>query len=384
MTMDPNNSKQASSTFNSTRILYLDHLRAFLIVLVVLGHSAFAYAVSLPNQWSINPEKIIVCDVIILLGNVFFMITFFLISGYFSLLSLQKKSVKNFLKQRFVRLGIPLIVGLLFINPSISYIRHLVKDQQVPSYIQYWFTVYLTGKIDFEHLWFLLCLIIFSIMLCVIFVIEKNMTEFVYCSNPKQLSSKILLSFALFCGLIFFAVNIFVSDEKWFFFGGIQPTRFVLYTAYFFLGVSAFKYKWFSVEKRFDKILLWAISALLLTVSLLAFYTNFYFEIERSILLMFFRAMLWSFLGLSIFMTLIRIFHYNYDRPSRLWQKISDNAYAIYIIHLPVIVILQYLLIKLPLLPFVKFMIVFFAGLIISYLMSEYLIHRIPIVKNII
>ena len=57
----------------------------------------------------------------------FFMGFFFLISGYFTTGSYDRKGAWYFFKDRLVRLGIPLIFYLIFIDPLIEYALALSK-----------------------------------------------------------------------------------------------------------------------------------------------------------------------------------------------------------------------------------------------------------------
>jgi len=373
--------KQIIASLNSNRIYFLDNLKSFLIILVVLGHSAFAYTTTMPERWSINPEKNIIFDIFVLFGHVFFMISFFAISGYFSFFSIKKYQVKTFLKKRFIRLGIPLVIGIIFLNPIISYVRQLSINQSTPNYFQYWIHIYIFKKFDTEHLWFLVTLIILSVLISIIVFIKKDIFKNSFLKKPSTHFLGTLIIFATINGLLFFLVNLLTSDKTYVFFGSIQPTRFVLYTGFFFMGAYFFKHGRSFINTKTNNTFFWLISVIILSVVFLLFYSIFK-EIENSIFLMLIRGMIWSFLGLIIFIFLIKLFYEKFNRPSRIGQKISRNVYPIYIFHLPFVVALQYTLVNVPLSLFIKFSIVSFISFSISFLIGEFIICRFSVIKK--
>jgi glucan biosynthesis protein C len=106
------------------RIYFADHLRVALVILVILHHLSVIYAANTPFYY-LEPAKgdyvaVLVLVLFQLLNQAYFMGLFFLLSGYFSPGSFDRKGPAQFLKDRLLRLGIPLLVFLFALNPIAS------------------------------------------------------------------------------------------------------------------------------------------------------------------------------------------------------------------------------------------------------------------------
>ena len=97
----------------TNRIFYIDNLRIFLISLVVLLHLNITYGA--PGSWYYNESEAGMPEIILqsmfnAANQAFFMGMFFFISTFFTAASLKRKTTGRFVKDRIVRLGIPLLV----------------------------------------------------------------------------------------------------------------------------------------------------------------------------------------------------------------------------------------------------------------------------------
>jgi hypothetical protein len=86
---------------------YIDNIRIYLTILVILHHLAIAYEGS--DLWPLTePPTDSISPIIFLLFNAinqsYFMSFFFILAGYFTPLSLEKKGPTNFMKGRLIRL----------------------------------------------------------------------------------------------------------------------------------------------------------------------------------------------------------------------------------------------------------------------------------------
>ena len=105
-------SEQASAK-PRTRLFHLDNLRIYLTILVILHHAALAYG-GLGN-WAIQDLAVDDISPILLtmfnaVNQSYFMSAFFLLAGYFTPRSFEKKGSLRFLLDRLIRLVIPLVV----------------------------------------------------------------------------------------------------------------------------------------------------------------------------------------------------------------------------------------------------------------------------------
>lgn len=145
----------------------MDNLRLFLIVMIVLHHVAVAYGGS--GGWPLKETPTDEISPIIFLFfnaiNQSYVLSFFyLLSGYFVPRSYDKKGPKIFLKDRLIRLGIPLLVYTILIVPIIDYIvLNFAEGKEVSFFgmiayrLQNLISTWETGP-----LWFVEALLIFS------------------------------------------------------------------------------------------------------------------------------------------------------------------------------------------------------------------------------
>jgi glucan biosynthesis protein C len=105
------------------RLPWVDHLRTFVIVLVVNLHACVSY--SHVGDWYFMSERepTLAAKVpfIVWEGHLqsFFMGLLFLISGYFAYVSLARRGPWRFMRERLLRLGLPALFYMLVIHPFI-------------------------------------------------------------------------------------------------------------------------------------------------------------------------------------------------------------------------------------------------------------------------
>lgn len=101
---------------DTKRLYYLDNLRVAVIILVIAHHVGQAYGPT-GGWWPIQEEtRSALLGPFFTVNRSFFMSLFFMISGYFTVMSFRSKGGQAFLKDRFLRLGIPtLVFGLIMI-----------------------------------------------------------------------------------------------------------------------------------------------------------------------------------------------------------------------------------------------------------------------------
>jgi len=117
------------------RLLYIDNIRVFLTILVLLHHLMITYSGT--GDWYYNegsPDFIATAlgGWFCATNQAYFMGLFLLISAYFVPGSYDRKGAGKFLKARLIRLGIPLAVYSWIINPDLRLLplsrgdRHLL------------------------------------------------------------------------------------------------------------------------------------------------------------------------------------------------------------------------------------------------------------------
>ena len=158
--------------------------------------------VTLAPMWPVNDKGSWFFDFAIFEGHLFVMELFFVISGFMFAMELKKSSVPKILKNRFKRIVIPFILGLIVLVPIVlslfslgNHVGFTFLDFDVikTSYISGW----VLGFENFfptAHLWFLYYLIIFYILTLslksVIYKIKFNYIFNLYVLYEKMDSRK--------------------------------------------------------------------------------------------------------------------------------------------------------------------------------------------------
>src|SRR5580692_3615096 len=103
------------------RDFYIDRLRSAMVALVILHHTAITYGAIGGWFWrEIEPSSAPSSVLLVLFcttNQAYFMGFFFLLAGYFTPASLDRKGYKQFILDRFIRLGIPILAFGLILGP---------------------------------------------------------------------------------------------------------------------------------------------------------------------------------------------------------------------------------------------------------------------------
>ena len=151
----------------SSRQAYLDWLRIGAIIAVLFFHSSMPFASD--EKWHIgNKERSDLFAEFAFWLSRFRMQLLFFISGAVSYYMLKKYDGKYFIAQRWKRLMIPLLFGMLVIVPPQIYMER-VANGYTGSYWQFYPTVfefrpYPGGNTSWHHLWFILYLFIYDLI----------------------------------------------------------------------------------------------------------------------------------------------------------------------------------------------------------------------------
>jgi glucans biosynthesis protein C len=359
------------------RLIFIDNLKLHLIILVILHHIAVAYGGS--GSWPLKEKATDSISPILFtlftgINQSFFMSLFFLLSGYFVYDSLQRKGALTFIKDRFVRLGIPLALYPIIIAPIIHYL--------VIRY-QYGYTGTFLGSIkivwDVGPLWFLEILLIFS----VIYVVLKPKLSLFKDSFPP--ARHIILSMIIIA-IITFIVRIFFPVDVW-----IHVFMFAHFTAYafmFFIGIAAYKNNWLD---HIEKLKNWkyAASAFILLLPLMMLGVILFGNMDTAPFLggLTWQSLVFAFWDItacfSIILALLYLYKSRFDKQPALARWLSPNYYGAYIFHQLVIIAVMVPLLQYAFPSTLKALIVAIAAILLSFILTA-LIRMIPFTKKVL
>jgi glucan biosynthesis protein C len=150
------------------RLHDVDGLRAILMILVCVGHVLLMYAHG-PEYFITSPDKSSIVTALAALLTVFHMPAFFLLAGFFTVRSLGRKPVADWLAGRARRLLIPMLTGIVLVSPLAILAATLAVRGPMPGPVANFSPDYVTSLLVFDsrwlgHLWFLPCLFVLSAM----------------------------------------------------------------------------------------------------------------------------------------------------------------------------------------------------------------------------
>ena len=133
-------SSTAAPTTTRPRLFYLDNLRVALTALVVIHHSAATYS-DIPGAWYYSEQG---SDSsagflfgLLMINQAFFMGAFFLIAGFFVPGSFDRKGGRRFLRERLLRLGVPLLIFLVLLRPLVTLGIYAEYRAELPYWLFY-------------------------------------------------------------------------------------------------------------------------------------------------------------------------------------------------------------------------------------------------------
>ncbi len=378
------------------RYLFLDNIKVLFTILVIYWHVMVTYVDA--GWWyykesnPTDPSSYIFLLLLVSIGGIFqtsLLGLFFLLGGYFTPNSYDRKGGYLFWKERIIRIGIPLLLYVVLINPVMIYTLSLlgIPPWDTSPYLQgsffdYYFIMFQTwqGIIDFFSfggpMWFLRVLL----LLTAIYTLLRQTMKFdtVRRRIPHEIEIPrfiYLLFLAIVLGLLTFVVRIFLPiDDRPL---EIPWGQLIQYFMMFGVGVMCVRNKWFEkITKRQVQFWMFAI-----VISMLLIYLDFFFVLGVEADLAVFsggfniHALLFSIadnvICIGVIFVIIKVFYAKCNKQGPFLQRFSRSAYHMYLVHPPILVSLSLGIAFLDLNPLAKIGIVFSLAVILCYLTSE-------------
>lgn len=376
--------KLLSLSNNKTpRIHSLDALRAIMMLLGLVLHSAMTYMVMPTGAWSLkDPSSTsVIADFLVFFIHTFRMPVFFLVAGFFGALLFYERQPRLMIKNRISRIVFPFVVFLLILYPisifSYGYTSAVFAGQENPGITALHFFTDFTSYLPRRtfHLWFLYYLILITGVTTILALLLRNTGH--WTQKVKEVFSWIiqrpLVRIVVFSSMIFVLLTLlgtamvdasvsFIPDRDTFiYFCFFYLTGWLLYLSKEHLTTFT-QYDWASV-----------FLALVLAVAhglIILFY-----KLEpngNSILLILLSAIE---LGLLIF-GITGLFIRYFSLHSARMRYISDASYWVYLIHLPMTALFPAFLAALPLPALLKFLIVVSITSLICFVSYHFLVRN--------
>lgn len=356
-----------------TRHFDLDWIKVLAMMVVFLYHCSMFFN---SFDWHIKNNSInhTYIEVFSLLVGNWIMPIFFLVSGIATYYALNRRNTKSFLKERFLRLGLPLLLGIFLLSPPQVYFERITNHQFRGSFLEffphYFDGLYLeiggNGNFAFfgHHLWYLLMLLIFLVITLPFFLKTKRMAVGKEFNILHYLFIPIPLSIAAL------TVNNVVNLASW---GMIFYLLLYIFGFYFFARESLRGFV------RKIGFLAGALS-ILTTASYISWVFFYGFPIKISIgwaIFMMIRVLLvWN----MIFFILYLGDKY-FNVSNRALKYSSEASMPFYVLHQPIIILLGFFIYNLEWTVPVKLIFLISAAFLIIMGFYELIIRRVNILR---
>jgi glucan biosynthesis protein C len=374
------------------RLFFVDNLRTLAIILVFLVHLAITYGGS--GLWYYKEGQLTAPESYVFLAftcicQAFFMGLLFLLAGYFTPASFDRKGAGQFVLGRLTRLWLPVGVFIFLIDPFMEYALIMTGVMPSPTGLPITTQAFLGlftnpfAGLGFGPLWFIEALFFFTLTYVVWRLLSRSP------SKPHPIPRNLAIALlAIALGTVTFLVRI------WFPVGyvlnpfGFQLPFFPQYIAFFIVGALAFRGNWLlNMSAKTGKIWLQIASFLLViwlailasaavTGTVSSFFGGFNWQMA-------FYAFWEQAFAVSVAIGLTLWFREKANFQNRFTKFLSDNSYAAYILQAPILVGLALSLAALKMPLALKFLAVAPIGVALCFFIA-YLVRKVPGVNRVL
>jgi fucose 4-O-acetylase-like acetyltransferase len=371
------------------REIYIDRLRSLMTVLVLMTHTAITYGAVggwfyYEGQRSAGLSGILL-SLFSLTNQAYYMGFFFLLAGYFAPASLERKGYTRFIGDRLLRLGVPLLVFVITLGPVTTGMVAVAEGKG------FWTTIEdIWRRKEFINgpLWFVEALLIFNLVYCVWRAcLGSPLTQTKREAEPVPSFRKWLLC-ALAVGAAAITIRQVVPLQVHVF--GLQLGYFAMYVFLFSVGIAAWRYDWLQ-QLRWANVRPWVIT-LAIAWPILPIAVAVVRSHDGTRKAHFTEDPFWSatlyafwepFIAWGIVGIWLLVFRAYMNSPSTFWSWLDRRAYAVYVIHAPILVGISLSLRNWELSPMIKVILAGGLTCLAAWSAAD-LLMRIPGVRRIV
>jgi glucan biosynthesis protein C len=384
---------KSSTSATTGRLLFVDNVRTLLTILVISFHLMITYADTGSWYYVEGRQDIITAAIgawFLAVTQAYFMGLFLFISAYFVPGSYDRKGAGKFLKDRLMRLGIPVALYSWVIRPLLAYLDPIRFPDGRPPFWSFITEKYLREEAIFGAgpLWFIEVLLIFSVAYVLWRLLTQSQhVEVTRVSQFPRNGSVVL--FAVLLGLGAFGVRIVLPFGWNFELLNLQFPFFVQYIAFFIVGVVTYRNNWLQrMPPRTGRLWLGIAAALVILFwpmmigggalegSLDLFRGGMHWQA--------FAYAIWeSLLSVGMSIGLIYLFRQSANVQGKVARFLSRNAYSAYLIHEVIIIVIAYLLIGVTLYPLLKWFLMTLIAVPLCFLLGR-LVRILPYADRVL
>jgi len=319
----------------------VDNLRVALTVLVVLHHVALTYG-NIPVWFYTEPAQDPtggLLDLLVIINQTYFMGLFFLLAGYFVPGAVDRRGRRGFVRERLVRLGVPLLLFVLLVRPLVTtgaYQLYAEGAAAQGAEMPYW--LFYLVSFDPGPMWFVEVLLVLSLTYAMVRGFRERRGAVVgSLARPEDTAplrwSGPVLAFTVGLAAVSLLWSWVNPAPYWPFVGLPSPDYLPQYVALFTVGVFAYRGNWFT--RLPDRAGWYGLATAVL--GLLAFLALSVLlgpaAGESGVAAALFQRVAESFFSVGVTLALMVFFRRFLDRRTRLSGFLVDNAFAVYFLH---------------------------------------------------
>jgi glucans biosynthesis protein C len=370
-------------------MLFIDNIRWTMIILVLSMHATDTYSPF--GNWYYADRSQTSLTTALIFGSyqsilqAFFMALLFFVAGFFAAPSYDRKGTARFMRGRCLRLGVPTVLYMLIIGPLTQYF--LSQTWGTGGFAYQWFVHLRDGQVFSESgpMWFAAVLLVFSLLYACCRATVDLVVEF----EGALPSGKAIGAYIASMACATFIVRIFIPEDVAVL--NVHLGDLPQYILMFSAGIVTHRHRWLeslSTRSGTGLALGLLVPACALFVLLLMLGgavrgdTSLYaggFNIVS------FGKSVWESLvcvgaSLAIIVGYRRVF----NRQGRLATLLSENAFAVYLLHPPVVIALAILLHEVTAPPLLKAVLLTAAAVFLMFFVVAPVLRRIPLLQRIL
>lgn len=346
------------------RKCYIDNLRSLAILLLFPFHAAQIWSGGEYSGfyiWSHTNSALYAFSTAV---YPWYMTFLFAIAGMSCKYALLKRTSKQFVVERIKKLVIPFFFGLLTLVPVMTYTAEVFFNAYTGTYWQQ-YKLFFTKNTDLTgyhggftpaHLWFLLYLFVISLTALLVIHLQKKYLPKLKVGSVSYFSVILLFVPEWVCQYV---LNI----------GGKSLGQFTI--------LFLFGYYILSEESTLQTLKRYQLVSLAICTLSVSVYTYLYcFENIRNIWM----TGLYIFFGWMGIITLLGIGQSKLNVHNRLSVYLAQASFPVYILHMPILVVVGFFILKLPIGVAGQFLLIVLISFIATFLIYE-IVKRIPVLR---
>ena len=347
----------------STRYHGLDALRGMAMLLGIVLHAALPYMPDVQEFWPVDDRVSPVISTIFEFIHIWRMPLFFILAGFFANLVVSRKSWKKWWGNRLLRIGLPIIVFSPVVSLTMPWIFQYGKTGE--------FAPFISNEGQPHHLWFLWHLIIFVILTAIfrpIYLLGTKILGDIF-RKPKSALSGILFQSRF--PIVFIILCCIINIGTW---GELilNPGASLLYFAFgYSLYGNASLFTFLKAHWRYYFLVGFIGFTLYMRLNVTES-RNVSKEIYELFELL--KYLLKITCGVLFSYALIGLSENRFGSYNAKLRFISDGAYWMYLIHLPIVTFITFFMFKIHIPIEIKFLIAIVVTSIICLGTYKYLV----------